>query len=150
VLATTKGLLKNKPVELITEIDERLPEISGDRRRIRQVLLNVLSNAARFTEKGSITVTAKKEDDKIHITVRDTGVGIAPADQSLVFESFRQANHELNEGSGTGLGMPISKYFTEAHGGKIWFESKQGVGTTFHIVLPIQTQLAKTADMPRV
>jgi len=139
ILSTAKGLLKGKPVELVTDIANDLPHISGDRRRIRQVLLNLVSNAAKFTQEGSITISAKHEADEIHIAVRDTGIGIAEEDHHLVFESFQQAKHELPETTGTGLGMPITKFFVEAHGGRMWFESTKGVGSTFYIVLPTKT-----------
>ncbi len=145
VLSTAKGLLKDKPVELISAVTDNLPQISGDRRRIRQILLNVVSNACKFTEKGRITIVARYENEEVHIFVSDTGPGIAPADQPLVFEEFRQVKNNLAETPGTGLGMPISKYFVEAHGGRIWFESQESVGTTFHIVLPIHSDAIKSA-----
>jgi signal transduction histidine kinase len=136
-VSTAKGLVKDKPIQLITDIEKDLPVIMGDRRRIRQVLLNLISNAVKFTPEGSVTISASRKDGDILITVSDTGIGI-PADQTdTVFESFKQAKHDLPENPGTGLGMPISKAFVEAHGGKIWFESRVGVGTTFYVTLPI-------------
>lgn len=138
LLATAKGLVKDKPIEIITDIEEHLPVISGDRRRIRQILLNMVSNAVKFTPEGSVTIAARHQDGEVHISVRDTGIGIPPDQQHLVFETFRQAKHELQETPGTGLGMPITKAFVEAHGGRIWFESQEGVGTTFYVVLPVK------------
>ena len=78
--------------------------------------------------------------DHIRFEVQDTGIGIADKDQSLVFESFKQAKHDLLDTHGTGLGMPISKFFVEAHGGRIWFESTLDVGSTFFVEIPILTE----------
>jgi len=138
LLSTAKGLVKDKPIEIVTDIEDNLPTISGDRRRIRQILLNMVSNAVKFTPEGRITIAAKHADDEVHLTVSDTGIGIPPDQQHLVFETFRQAKHELQETPGTGLGMPITKAFVEAHGGRIWFESEAGAGTTFYVVLPVK------------
>lgn len=138
LLSTAKGLIKGKNIEIITDIDDDLPIIAGDRRRIRQVLLNLLSNAAKFTQEGSITISAHHREGEIHLSVRDTGIGIPDDQRDVVFESFRQAKHELLDTPGTGLGMPISKAFVEAHGGKIWFESEAGIGTTFYVTLPVK------------
>jgi len=135
-----KGLVKEKPVKLITEIEEDIPRSFGDNRRLRQVFLNVISNAAKFTQQGGITVTAKRQDDGIEVVVKDTGIGIAPEDREKVFETFRQAKHDLAGAIGTGLGMPISKHFVEMHGGRIWFESQPNQGTTFYIRLPRLTE----------
>jgi signal transduction histidine kinase len=143
--STAKGLIKGKPVELIVDIEENLPAISGDRRRVRQVFLNLASNAAKFTTQGSITIRARLTDGEIVVSIRDTGIGIAPEDRSAVFESFKQAKHELAEISGTGLGMPISKYFVEAHGGRMWFESEKGVGSTFYVAFPVNAESSKAA-----
>ena len=138
VAATANGLMKNKAVELILNIEENLPHIQGDKRRLRQVMLNLVSNAIKFTVAGNITISAYLEDNTIHIRVKDTGIGIALQDQELIFESFQQAEHDLYDVSGTGLGLPISKHFVEAHGGEIWLESEVGVGSTFYVSLPVQ------------
>ena len=79
-------------------------------------------------------------DEAIKVSVCDTGIGIPSEDQSLVFDSFRQAKHDLQDVVGTGLGMPISKFFVEMHGGQMWFESEVGKGTTFYVTLPIRTE----------
>jgi signal transduction histidine kinase len=139
-IAIARGLLQGKPVELEVKIQSQLPIIQGDKRRLRQVFLNILSNAAKFTVEGQIRVYASQIDDNIQIRIEDTGIGIAPEDQHMVFESFQQARHNLDVG-GTGLGMPITKYFVEAHHGSIRFESAIGQGTTFFVDLPIETQL---------
>ena len=87
-ISTTKGLLKNKPVELVQEIEDDLPLIRGDKRRIRQIFLNLASNAAKFTPEGQITVRASQKNDEIQIEVQDSGIGIAPEDIGSVFEAF--------------------------------------------------------------
>lgn len=139
-VAVGKGLVKGKSIKFIDNLPDDLPNTFGDKRRLRQVFLNIISNAVKFTPEGSVTVTVIHADKTLMVTVEDTGIGIAPEDQPLVFESFKQAKHELDEAIGTGLGMPISKYFVESHGGRIWLESEPGVGTTFHVELPVMTE----------
>jgi signal transduction histidine kinase len=137
---TGKTYLAEKPVELKVEVDDALPLLRCDRQRILQVLINVVSNACKFTEKGSITVQAHVEDDDVIVMVKDTGRGIAPEDQSLVFDAFKQTETGLRQGGGTGLGMPISKNLIETHGGQIRLESEVNQGTTFFITLPIKSE----------
>jgi signal transduction histidine kinase len=139
VISVGKGLVKDKPLALDADLDE-LPRTYGDRRRLRQVLLNLVSNAAKFTRAGRIYVTATHDDETIRIAVQDTGIGIASEDQDKVFESFKQAKHDLTGAVGTGLGMPISRHFVEMHQGRMWFKSTPGVGSTFYVELPILTR----------
>lgn len=139
ILATAETLIKDKPIQLIKDIDDNLPIMVGDKRRIRQILLNLVSNASKFTEVGSITLSAKKLDSEILFTVSDTGFGIAKEDQELIFEPFQQTEAGIQHAGGTGLGLPISKRLVEAHGGKLWLESIVGKGTTFYITLPIRS-----------
>jgi len=136
---TGRALLDEKPIELTTEIEAGLPQIRGDHQRIRQVFLNIISNACKFTDEGAIKIIAKKQADNILISISDTGFGIAKEDQEMVFEAFKQTNAGLRQGGGTGLGMPITKSLIEAHGGTIGIESQTGKGTTFHITLPIKS-----------
>jgi len=138
-IATAKGLVKDTSVELQVNVEDDLPRIVGDKRRIRQIMLNLISNAVKFTPEGRITITAQRTDDAIYLGVADTGIGIPEDQREAVFETFRQAKHDLPETPGTGLGLPIAKHFVEAHGGRIWLESEAGVGTTFHVLLPIRT-----------
>jgi signal transduction histidine kinase len=126
-------------VSLTANVPEDLPTVRGDRKRILQVILNVVANACKFTTEGSIEVFTHTKDDLIAIEVRDTGPGIAPEDHAGVFQPFKQTQAGLRQGSGTGLGMPISKNLAEAHGGRLYFESHPGTGTTFHIELPIRS-----------
>jgi signal transduction histidine kinase len=139
-LSHAGGMLVDKPVELHTEIADSLPTMTGDRKRILQIILNILSNACKFTEEGTITVQAYTVDQEIRVIVTDTGAGIDPEDQGNVFESFKQTDTGLRQGAGTGLGMPISKNLAEAHGGRLWFESEPGKGTTFYVALPIESE----------
>ncbi len=139
-VSVAKGLIKDKPLGLDTDIEPKLPPIFGDKRRIRQIFLNLVSNAVKFTAQGTIDVRARHEADAIHVIVRDTGIGIAPEDQDLIFESFKQVSSDLADMVGTGLGLPISRFFAEAHGGKLWLESELGKGSAFHVLLPIRSE----------
>lgn len=141
VVSTGKSLIVDRPVQITTEIDGTLPSIRGDRQRLLQILLNIMSNACKFTEEGQIRVRAGQHDGAVTISIHDSGPGIAPEDQSLVFEAFKQTHTGLRQGGGTGLGMPISKNLTEAHGGKMWLESVPGQGATFFVELPIQSAI---------
>lgn len=136
-VAMATGLLRGQEVQLIVEIEPDLPVLWIDRTRIRQVLLNLLANAARFTERGTITVSAHAEKGKVHIRVADTDIGMSSEQLSRVFREFEQGDGSLHRRhGGTGLGLAISKQFVELHGGSIWAESELGVGSTFHVTLP--------------
>ncbi|NLH48461.1 MAG: GAF domain-containing protein [Myxococcales bacterium] len=137
VETSARILLKDKPIELVINIDPALDVVFGDRMRLHQVMLNLVSNASKFTEKGQITITSKRGSDSFYIAVSDTGMGI-PADKiNLVFERFRQLDSSSSRvKGGSGLGLTISKKFVEMHGGRIWVTSTEGVGSTFHISIP--------------
>lgn len=141
VLGSAESLLHDKPVELQTDIQSRLPIMRADRKRVTQIMLNVVSNACKFTEEGFVNVQAKLEDEHLLVSVQDTGPGIPKESADAVFSSFKQTNTGLRQGEGTGLGMPISKSLAEAHGGKLWFESEEGKGATFFVKLPMQSDL---------
>jgi signal transduction histidine kinase len=134
-------LLADKPVSLEQSVPETLPLLTGDRKRLLQIVLNVLSNACKFTETGCVRVSVSVEGDKVRICVADSGPGIAPEDRENVFTAFKQTDSGLRQGSGTGLGMPITLKLVEAHQGTIWFESQPGEGTTFYIDLPLVSAL---------
>ncbi len=136
VVSTGRSLLAGKPVTIELRDEAGLSSIRGDRQRILQILLNIMSNACKFTDTGSITVTTQRSDSEIVIAITDTGPGIAPEEQPQVFEAFKQTSTGLRKGGGTGLGMPISKRLAEAHGGRMWLESVVGKGTTFFVALP--------------
>jgi signal transduction histidine kinase/putative methionine-R-sulfoxide reductase with GAF domain len=119
-------------------VDEQLGQITGDERKVKQVLLNLLSNALKFTpEGGRIDVRAALVDGTAEISVTDTGVGIAPEDQEAVFEEFRQVGGAEKKAEGTGLGLALSRKFIELHGGRIWVKSQVGAGSTFTFTLPL-------------
>jgi signal transduction histidine kinase len=141
VVKTGQGLVVGKPIRLQAEVEAALPPIRGDRQRITQILLNIISNACKFTEEGEITVRAYQENDQIVISVADTGPGIAPEDQTMVFEAFKQTQTGLRQGGGTGLGMPIARSLAEAHGGRLWLESEFGKGTNFFVALPLKSEI---------
>jgi signal transduction histidine kinase len=143
-----EGLPRSQVIPFICEIQSTLPIITGDRRRIQQILLNLVSNGIKFTNEGSVTLSMNHEDHMVHFMVRDTGPGIALEDQEIIFQSFRQTKQGLQRGSGTGLGLPISKRLAEVHGGKLWLESQLGAGSTFHIMLPVECQVAPAAQSP--
>ncbi len=134
-----RTLLADKPVTLTIEMTETLPLLRVDRQRILQVVLNIVSNACKFTKEGSIHLQAVQQGDNVLISVKDTGPGIAPEDHALVFEAFKQTDAGLRQGGGTGLGMPISKSLVESHGGRFWLESESGKGATFFVLLPIKS-----------
>lgn len=138
-LSTARSLLGDKDVEIQIELDESLPPISGDKQRITQVLLNLVSNACKFTATGTITIATKKEKDQIVVSVADTGAGIDSNDISSIFQAFMQTESGVRQGGGTGLGLPISKSLIEAHGGKVWVESTVGKGSTFYFSLPVES-----------
>ena len=128
-------------ITLRRTIDEQLGMLRGDERKVKQVLLNLLSNALKFTpEGGGIDVSARLQDGAAEIAVTDTGVGIAPEDQEAVFEEFRQVGSADKKVEGTGLGLALSRKFIELHGGRIWVKSQAGQGSTFTFTLPVRRE----------
>ncbi|MBC7237423.1 MAG: response regulator, partial [Chloroflexi bacterium] len=128
-----------KRIQLLVDVPGDLPPVYCDHVRIRQVVLNLLSNAARFTQEGHTRITAKQEGGQLIVQVTDTGPGMDAAMVQRVFEPFQQADPSIRRRyGGTGLGLTISKRFLEMHGGKIWIESEPGRGTTVSFALPIQ------------
>jgi signal transduction histidine kinase len=103
-------------------------------------MLNIVSNACKFTAKGEIETKAQVKNDEVHMSVRDTGPGIPEEDRDEVFAAFKQTKTGLRQGGGTGLGMPISRNLVEAHEGKLWFESVVDQGTTFFVTLPVKSK----------
>jgi signal transduction histidine kinase len=138
VMATASALVRDKEIELRQEIAPDLPTVQADAARIRQVLLRLLANAAKFTEQGSITVSTWLVDGQALTSVSDTGVGILPEDQERIFERFERGTLGSDcQPNGAGLGLALSKEFVEMHGGKIWVESAVGEGSTFTFSLPL-------------
>jgi GAF domain-containing protein len=126
-------------IALERAIDDRLGAIRADERKIKQVLLNLLSNALKFTpEGGRVEVRAGIANGTAEISVTDTGIGIAPEDHDAVFEEFRQVGSSEKKAEGTGLGLSLSRKFIELHGGRIWVKSQVGAGSTFTFTLPLK------------
>lgn len=149
-MSTAVGLVKDKPIKLITEIEDNLPIVRADATRVRQVLINFLSNAAKFTDEGSITVRARRVRSpegkpELMVTVTDTGPGIAEEDRSKLFLPFSQVDDSpTRKTGGTGLGLSICRSLIEMHGGRIGLlESTVGVGSTFFFTLPLPLEEGK-------
>ncbi|MFC1976145.1 sensor histidine kinase, partial [Chloroflexota bacterium] len=140
VMASTNALIKSKPVEVVLDIVEGLPPIYADKLRLTQILINLVSNAAKFTEEGLITIKADKYEIDPHlalISVADQGIGIPPQMVDTIFDRFRQiASVSTRKTGGTGLGLPICKQLVELHGGAIEVTSEEGVGSNFHFTIP--------------
>jgi len=137
VVQSTRPLAEGKGLELGFVMDPSLRTVTGDARRLEQVLLNLLSNAIKFTEKGSIRITCESNDFDTVINVIDTGIGIRDEDLETIFKSFRQVDSGIGRKyEGTGLGLSISKKLIELMGGKIWVTSTWGSGSTFSFSLP--------------
>ncbi len=135
---TVRSLVESRGLRLEVDIQPGLPRLWIDPTRIRQVLFNLLNNAGRYTEQGSITVRARQDGQEVIFAVADTGVGIAAEDMARIFEEFRQVDEGTRRRhGGAGLGLAISKRFVELHGGRIWVESRVGEGSTFSFSLPL-------------
>ncbi|MBX0327262.1 PAS domain-containing protein [Oscillochloris sp. ZM17-4] len=133
-----------RELELLGDLPDQLPLVHANSSRLEQVLANLISNAIKFTESGSITVCTRSSGDQLRICVRDTGIGIAAEDQEAIFQEFRRVNHGDRHYSGTGLGLAISRRLTALMGGSIGVESAAGSGSTFFIDLPIITLPAES------
>jgi hypothetical protein len=142
VRQTALGLIKSG-VQLRVNYAEKLPRITGDELRIRQILLNLVSNAAKFTANGFITLDARAQGAHLLFSVADTGAGIPEAARPLIFERFRQADRDITKKhGGTGLGLSISRQLCLMQNGEIWFESQEGKGTTFYFTIPLAKEIA--------
>ncbi|MBN1311230.1 MAG: GAF domain-containing protein [Anaerolineae bacterium] len=156
VMATGKGLIKDKPIQIFKEVEADLPNVYGDPVRVRGVLLNLVANAAKFTHEGSITIRAMYKDydaetgesARVQIDVVDTGIGIAEEDIGKLFQAFSQVDGSTTrQVGGTGLGLAISRQFIEMHGGRMWVESEKGVGSIFSFTIPLHTQKQASSDI---
>ena len=146
VVSATQGLAMEKNLELRVEVPENIQPIEVDRVRIKQVLINFVGNAIKFTNQGHVVISVQDNIDEVRFSVIDTGIGIAEEHLGLVFEEFRQVDNSLTrDSSGTGLGIPISKRLVELHGGEVGLESTFGEGSTFWFTLPRQRVL-ETVD----
>ena len=146
VRSTAESLAKAKGIVLTSNVQDGIPIGRGDERRLTQVLLNLVGNAIKFTDKGSVDISARALAASFVIAVKDTGPGIADEDQRKIFEEFQQVdNSSTRQKGGTGLGLAISKRIVEMHGGTIEVHSVLGEGSTFRIVIPVQ---AKEEERP--
>lgn len=137
---TTRSLFERRGLTVTLDLAADLPTFAFDRTRIRQVVINLLANAARYTDEGGVTITTGREGDLVYAQVRDTGIGISPDDLPRVFRPFSQldtATSRTSEGVGVGLGLSISRHFVELHGGHITVDSAPGTGSAFTFYLPL-------------
>ena len=138
VIRISQELIGEKELELVNTIDENIPIIDGDENRLQQILYNLIGNAIKFTEKGQVILSAKTTDSFLSVSVKDSGIGISPANQKRIFESFEQEDGSTARiYGGTGLGLAISKKLVELHGGTIDVISEVGHGSEFVFTLPI-------------
>jgi signal transduction histidine kinase/CheY-like chemotaxis protein len=137
--AIVTNLFESSPdIVLRVEIPSDLPVVEVDQTRIRQVVLNLLNNARRYTERGTVTLTVETAVNEVIIQVQDTGPGIPPEQLANIFTEFYQVDHSLSRAhGGAGLGLAICQRFVEAHDGHIWAESEPGIGSTFFFSLPL-------------
>ncbi len=149
-LAMSRERAGRQGIALGLEVDANIGVIEADERRVKQVVFNLLTNAVKFTpEGGRVDTSARLVDGELEVAVRDTGTGIAPADQARIFEEFEQAgqpNAQTREG--TGLGLALSRALVELHGGRIWVESELGVGSTFTFRLPVRRPAVTETPAP--
>jgi signal transduction histidine kinase len=137
-IESSMPLARGKQMKVEKNVPLELPPLSGDRTKIKQILLNLLSNAIKFTGQGRVLVSVVPEPDAIRVSVADTGIGIREDDLSRLFEPFQQLdNPVVRSAGGTGLGLAITKKFVELHGGRVWAESRENQGSTFHFTLPL-------------
>jgi signal transduction histidine kinase len=135
---STASLFENRELILVTDLASPLPPVQADPDRLLQVLINLISNAVKFSTAGTITIQVHPAGDELIVSVLDQGVGITPADQERLFDKFTQVGDPLTgKPQGTGLGLAISKEIVEHHGGRIWVESDPGKGSKFSFTLPI-------------
>lgn len=154
VMSSIKGLTKDKPIRLYTEIEDGLPQAYGDEFRTRQIMFNLLSNAAKFTHEGGVTASAyvaSSETDErpmITVSITDTGIGIAEEDLDNIFQSFQQVdNTTTREVEGTGLGLPLARSFVELQGGRMWVDSEPGIGSIFYVTIPMEPSITDTVEI---
>jgi signal transduction histidine kinase len=139
--ATAKPLVEKNENNFVIEKPDDIGKLTNDQTKLRQILFNMISNAAKFTKKGTVTLGITKYDEKVRFAVTDTGIGMNAEQLGKVFEEFTQAESSTSKDyGGTGLGLPISKKMTEMMGGIMEVESQEGEGTTFSIVIPIVVQ----------
>ena len=141
VYGAVEALANEKRIALKVEIPAQLPAARGDERKLTQVLLNLVGNAIKFTDTGEVASEASAANGSFTVAVRDTGPGIAEAEQAKIFEEFQQADSSITrKKGGTGLGLAIAKRIIELHGGRLWVESSPGHGSTFSFTVPTKVE----------
>jgi signal transduction histidine kinase len=150
-ISIAQGLIGAKPINLRKEVPQPIPAIWADEARVRQILLNLYSNAVKFTESGAITLRVQETEAELRFSVIDTGCGIASHNLETIFEEFKQVSGvKRDPRAGAGLGLAISRQLVTLMGGRIWVESELGKGSAFHIVLPLYKEQDKTRPRPSV
>ncbi len=141
VLAASSSLIKNKPVDILIDVEDEMPEVYADKLRLNQILLNLVSNSAKFTHEGSITIKARMREgvsDRMFVSVIDTGIGIPPDKVETIFDRFRQADASTTrQYGGTGLGLAICRQLVELHSGELKVASEENVGSEFYFTIPL-------------
>lgn len=151
VVESQRAQFEAKGLVLEVQLPEDLPLVQGDPERLAQVMDNLVSNACRYTPKGKVTITVSQMQGALRMDVSDTGIGIAAADQSKIWDRFFRADHPLvEEVGGTGLGLSIVKMFVEMHGGRIWMDSELGKGSTFTFILPTMEAQSSVISKPEL
>jgi signal transduction histidine kinase len=140
-IASTEALFQVSGLALDVAVEDDLPEIDGDRDRLVQVVINLISNAVKFTPEGGVRIAVGAVDEAgvrgVRVAITDSGRGVSPEDVTRIFEPFRQASDTVPDGpKGTGLGLPISRQIVEAHGGVLEVDSTPGTGSTFWFRIP--------------
>jgi PAS domain S-box-containing protein len=136
-LNSTRGALAKKGLEVTIDVPNDLPPVLADREQLQLILAQLLDNARRYTQSGSITIHAERHDDFVHITISDTGPGISDEQQSLLFTRFHRVDGNSSPERGSGLGLVITRQLVERQGGRVWATSQVGIGSTFGFSLPI-------------
>lgn len=132
-----RGRAHSQGLRLVFDVPADIGTWAGDERKLKQIVINLLSNAVKFTPMhGEVRLAARRDAEALTVTVSDTGPGIAPEDQALVFEEFRQLAPGAGRHEGTGLGLALARRFAQLHGGDIALESERGKGATFTVRLP--------------
>jgi signal transduction histidine kinase len=154
VTSITSPLASEKNLALfIEEASDHVVEILADRTRIRQVMINLVNNSIKFTDTGKIAICAERDNDKLLVKVRDTGIGVPPDKLDAIFQEFTQVDSSTTrKAGGTGLGLPISRRLIEMHGGRLWAESSgiPGEGATFFVELPLEAVVVDPVEIEKV
>ncbi|MDI7277002.1 MAG: ATP-binding protein, partial [Anaerolineae bacterium] len=148
-VAAVAPLFRQRGLSCVVQQPDSLPLLLADRTRIRQVMLNLLNNAVRFTTVGGVIVRIEQTPDAVVVSVADTGVGIPEDQLEVIFEEFRQAAGVAQVDGSTGLGLALSRQFVALHGGRMWVESRENVGSTFYFSLPLPGAVPQSSELRR-